>query len=116
MYIDAITLWQPSPAQSLVQLYKALIFVATILGQRKFGVKQRTLRVEDLEIRGDTATVALQRSVHRFLKVMDRDLLRHAYAVKFVISDQRIGDITEGSLDRFFVGDQVLPLLTFGEP
>src|SRR5437899_1886054 len=53
--------------------------------------------------------------LHRFLKVMDRDLLRHAYAVKFVVSDQRIGDITEGSLDRFFVGDQLLPLLRFGE-
>ena len=46
---------------------------------------------------------------------MDRDLLRHAYAVKFVISNQCIRDITEGSLDRLFVSDQLLPSLRFGE-
>src|ERR1700747_3330944 len=94
-----LSLFLPSSSERFIELHHALILVAAGLSQSEFSVIQRTLSVQNFQICGDTAGVTLERRVLPLLKVFDRDLLLHAYFVKFVIPDQRVRDIPEGSLN-----------------
>jgi hypothetical protein len=105
----------PASAKRLVKLNKTLELVAVVLGQSELGAEQRALIVEDLEIGGDTATVALERCANRIAEILDRVFLRYTDFIIFLISDQSIRDVPERPLNDLFVGDQKLSLLRLGK-
>jgi hypothetical protein len=50
----------PAAAEGFVKLHEALELVAAILREGQLGVEKRALVVEDLEVGGDAAAVALE--------------------------------------------------------
>ena len=50
----------PASAKRFVKLHKTLELVAAVLRQRQLGAEQRSLVIEDLEVGGDAATIALE--------------------------------------------------------
>ena len=101
----------PAAAEGFVQLHKALELVAAVLRQGQLGVEQRPLVVEDLEVGGDAAAVALERCAYRIAEILKGVFLRFADFVILLITDQSVRDVPEGQLDGLFVSDQILSLL-----
>ena len=101
----------PAASKRLIELHKALIFVTPRLRQSELGIVERALTIEDLEIGGDASPVARKREVYRVLQVVDSFSLANPHLMIFLISDQGIGDITEGPLDGLLVSNQGLLVL-----
>src|SRR5229473_3721532 len=106
----------PASTQCLVKLHKALVLVASGLGESKLGDKERSLPIEDLEVGGDSSPVAYEGRADCILEVLDRRLLRHPYLMKFLITDQGIGNIAERQLNDLLVGNQFLAMLRLSQP
>ena len=101
----------PPSAERLIELHEALKLVAAILRQSELRVEQRSLVVEDFEIGGDAASIALQRSVHGVGEIFHGDFLCDANFVILLVGNQGVGDVAESELDSLLIGDQKLPLL-----
>ncbi len=101
----------PASTECLIKLHQALVLVASRLGKSKLGTKQRSLPIEDLEIGGDTSTIAHQGRVDGILQIFNCCLLRDADFMNLLITDQCIGDIAKRQLNGLLICDQFLPML-----
>src|ERR1700726_4217705 len=101
----------PAAAQRLVKLHYALELVAAVLRQSELGAEERALVVEDFQVGGDAAAVALERCGDRIAEILDGVFLRFADFVILLIPDQSVRDVPEGQLDGLLVSDQRLSLL-----
>lgn len=97
-------------------MHQALVFVASSLGESKLSLKQRSLPIEDFKIGSDASPIAHQRRVDGILQILDGCLLRDANLMKFLITNQSIGNIAERQLDDLLVSNQLLPLLRLSQP
>jgi len=89
----------PASAKCLVKLDQALVLVASGLGESELGVEQRSLPIKDFEVGGDASPIPYEGCVNRILQIPDRCLLRETDLMKFLITDQSIGDVAERQLD-----------------
>src|SRR6266849_1546331 len=105
----------PASAKCLVKLHKALVLIASGLGESKLGVKERSLPIEDLEVGGYASPVAYEGRIDCILQVLDRGFLRDADLMKFLITDQSIGDIAERQLDDLLISNQFLAMLRLSQ-
>src|ERR1700720_190799 len=105
----------PASTKRLVKLHQALVFVASGLGESKLGAKKRSLPIEDLEVGGDASPIAYEGRADCILEVLDRRLLRNADLVKFLVTDEGIGDIAERQLDDLLISDQFLAMLRLSQ-
>ncbi len=108
-----LSLWTvglfPTTTQRFIELDKALVFVVSCLRQGEFGIEKRPLAIKDLEIIRRAASIAHERHVDRFLKILNRLFLALADSVVFVIANQGVRNIAERALNGLLVADQGLP-------
>ena len=105
----------PAAAKRAIELHETLILVATRLRKSEFRGKERPLAVQDFEISGGAALVAHDGEADRLGQVSYGLLLANSHLMKFLISDQGIGHISEGVLNGLLVSDQSLLVLRFGQ-
>ena len=96
-------------------MHEALILVASGLSESELRRKKGSLTVQYFEIRGGAALVAHIGKTHGLLQVADGIFLAQPYLVKFLIADECIGNISEGSLNGLLIRDQRLRVLGFGQ-
>src|ERR1700747_3013213 len=101
----------PPSAERSVKLHQTLILRPPRVREREFGGKKRALAIQHFEVSRSTSLVAHVGEAHRFLQVCDSVLLAKPDLVEFLITDQRIGDVSESLLNRLPVSDQRLLML-----
>src|SRR6266404_5989855 len=101
----------PASAERSVKLHQTLILRSARLRERELGGKKRALAIQHFEISRSTSLVAHVGEAHRFLQVCDSVLLAKPDLMEFLITDQRIGDVSEGLLNCLPVSDQRLLVL-----
>jgi hypothetical protein len=112
--VSTRSLLPPSP-QCPIQLDQAAKFVASCARQRKFGSIKRSLTVQDLQVSRRSSPVAKGGNANRLLQVSDRILLANSHLMELVISDERVRNVAERSLNRLSICDEGLGVLRFGE-
>ncbi len=85
-------------------MYQALVLTASGLGENNLGVKERSLPIENFKVGGDASPIAYEGRTDGILEVLDRGLLRNTNLMKFLITDQSIGDIAKRQLDGLLIG------------
>src|SRR5580692_7501161 len=98
----------PASAERFVQLDEASVFIAPRGCKRQFRAVKRPLSVEHFEIGRCAAFVAKGGNADRLLQVRHCILLACPDLMKFFVTDERIGNISKGLLDRLSVCDQSL--------
>ncbi len=88
------------------------IFIAPRGCERQFCAVKRPLSVEYFEIGRCAAFVAKGGNADGFLQIGDRILLARPDLMKFLVTDERVRNVSKSVLDRFPVADQ--SLLVFG--
>src|ERR1700677_1593380 len=105
----------PASTQCLVELHQALVLIASGLGESNLCQKQRSLPIEHLEVGGDASPIPHQGRVNRILQILDSYFLRDADLVKFLVTDQGIGNIAERQLDDLLIRNQFLAMLRLSQ-
>src|SRR3954468_19954888 len=108
--VSTRSLLPPSP-QCPIQLDQAAKFVASCARQRKFGSVKRSLAVQHFQVSRSSSLVAKGGDANRLLQVSNRILLANSYLMELVISDQRVRNVAERSLDRLSINDEGLCVL-----
>jgi hypothetical protein len=98
----------PAAAERFIQLHQASVFIAARSSKRQFCAVERALSIQHFEISRRAAFVAKRGNADGFLQISDTILLAHSHLMKFFITNQRIGNISKGLLDRLLVCDESL--------
>src|ERR1700687_2373751 len=106
----------PASAECPVKLHETLVLSAARLRECEFRGKERALAVQDFEISGGASLVTHFGQPNGFLQVLDRVLLANSDLMQFLVTDQRIGHVPEGALNRLPVSDQGGFMLRFRKP
>src|SRR6516225_2658058 len=112
--VSTRSLLPPSP-QCPIQLDQAAKFVTSCARQRKFGRVERPLTIQDLQVSRSSSLIAKSRNANRLLEVSDRVLLANSNLTELVISNQRVRNVAERSLDRLLICDESLRVLRLGQ-
>src|SRR6202789_1865105 len=111
--VDGLLL--PASAQCAIKLHEVLVFGAARLGECEFSGKERPLAVQDFEISRGAASVTHDGEANRLRQVSNGLLLANSHLMRFLISDQGIGHISEGVLNGLLVSNQSLLVLRFSK-
>src|SRR3984957_7991677 len=105
----------PASAESFVQLDEASVFIAARRCERQFCTVKRPLSVEHFEIGRGATFIAKSGNADGFLQISHTILLAHSHLMKFFITDERVGNIPKGFLDRLLVCDESLFVFRLGQ-
>lgn len=104
----------PASAERFIELDETLIFIAPNLRERQFGLEERPLPIQHLEIGRNSSLVARNGEADGLLQVCNGNLLENPDLMEFLVANQRIGHITKGLLDGLLVSNQGLLVKRFG--
>src|SRR5258706_5414490 len=103
----------PTAAQRPVKLHETLILVASRLCQSELRVEERSLPVQHFEICSGAALVARDGETDRLFQIRHQLFLLNSYLMEFLVGDQGVRHISEGTLNGLFVRNQSLLVLRF---
>jgi hypothetical protein len=106
----------PAAAESVIELDHADEFGTAYLLQRQLGGKQIAVSIKRVELGIDAAYVT---TVSQSFADLQRDyqfLLLDAALARSLVRDQRVGNLLESRVDRFFVSDLRILALGLGQP
>src|SRR5262249_19384686 len=98
----------PSSPKRLVQLDDSQGFIKPYLSKRKFGLKEIAIGIESVELGIHAPAVSDVRKTHSILQRGHESVLLLPALSHFLISDQTIRYLTEGSLNGLLVLHQRL--------
>ena len=105
----------PASAERFVHLDETSVFVAPRGCERQFCAVKRPLSIKDFEIGRCAAFIAKGGNADGFFQIGDTILLAYSHLMKFFVPDERVGNISKGSLDRLSVCDEILLVFRLGE-
>src|SRR3974377_84702 len=101
----------PASAEGPIKLYQALVLPAPPLRESQFSIEERSLTVQDFKIGRRTTSIAHFRETNGLLQIGDRILLTKPYFMEFLITNQGVGHLTEGTLNGLLKRKQRLLIL-----